>query len=214
MRKPDCSRLVCGFMPALLVLVAFAGAAEAREDGARLVSSAGGAITFQVTVPGAGIVPASGGTVRLVIDGYGTFSPPGAVELPGRTFRVAIPPIGEPRVSTTVIEEERLGPLNLFRVPGERFIEGENGIPITEQYYPPDPWANGGGLPLVEALPASFMGRQRILPIRINPLVIDSGRRASRPHAVGDGQLRKRRRAIRDGRSRGGSPWRRVEAAL
>jgi len=173
--KPDRSRSVCGLIPAIFVLLAFTGAAGAREDGARLVSSAGGAITFEVTVPGAGIVPASGGTVRLVIDGYGTFSPPGAVELPGRTFRVAIPPFGEPRVSTTVLEEERLGPLNLFRVPGERFIEGENGIPITEQYYPPDPWANGGGLPLVEAFPASFMGRQRILPIRINPIVLDAG---------------------------------------
>ncbi|MCX5752643.1 MAG: hypothetical protein NTW97_03220, partial [Candidatus Krumholzibacteria bacterium] len=141
----------------------------------RLVSSAGGAIAFEVTVPGAGMVPAPGGTVRLVIDGYGTFSPPGAVELPGRTFRVAIPPSGEPRVSWAVLEEERLGPLNLFRVPGERLIGGEDGIPITEQYYPPDPWASGGGLPLVEALAASFMGRQRILPIRINPLIIDAG---------------------------------------
>jgi hypothetical protein len=162
-------------VPALLVLLAFAGAAGARENGARLVSSAGGAITFEVTVPGAGMVPAAGGTVRLVIDGYGTFSPPGAAELPGRTFRVAIPPFGEPRVSTTVLEEERLGPINLFRVPGERLIEGENGIPVTEQYYPPDPWANGGGLPLVEALESSFMGRQRILPIRINPIVLDAG---------------------------------------
>ncbi len=162
-------------MPALLVLLALAGAAAAREDGARLVSSAGSAVTFEVTVPSAGMVPAAGGAFRLAIEGYGTFSPPGAVELPGRTFRVAIPRYGEPRVSVTVLEEERLGPLNLVRVPGERFIEGENGVPVTERYFPPDPWANGGGLPLYEALPASFMGRQRVLPIRINPLVLDAG---------------------------------------
>jgi len=159
----------------LLVILALAGAATAREEGVRLVSSAGSAVTFEVTVPGARVVPAPGGAVRLVIEGYGTFSPPGAVELPGRTFRVAIPRYGDPRVSVTVLEEERLGPLNLVRVPGERFIEGENGVPVTEQYYPPDPWANGGGLPLYEALAASFMGRQRVLPIRINPLVLDAG---------------------------------------
>jgi hypothetical protein len=175
LRKPDRGRPVCGLIPFLLAILAFTGAALAREDGVRLVSSAGGAVTFEVTVPEAGTVPAPGGTIRLVIGGYGTFSPPGAAELPGRTFRIAIPPVGEPRVSWTVLEEERLGPLNLSRVPGERLVEGEDGMPTTEQYYPPDPWANGGGLPFVEALAASFMGRQRILPIRINPLILDAG---------------------------------------
>ena len=208
LRKPDCIRPARLLVPALLVLLAFTGAAGAREDGARLVSSAGGAVTFEVTVPGAAMVPAPGGTVRIVIDGYGTFSPPGAVELPGRTFRVAVPQLGEPRVSVTVLEEERLGPLNLVRVPGERFVEGENGMPITEQYYPPDPWANGGGLPLFEALAASFMGRQRILPIRINPLVVDAGgarlvRKLSVTVSFGTG-----RRALRDGRSRAKLPLR------
>ena len=49
MRKPDRIRQVLGLMPALLVLSALAGTAGARESGVRLVSSAGGAVTFEVT---------------------------------------------------------------------------------------------------------------------------------------------------------------------
>jgi hypothetical protein len=167
-------RLIRGLAPWLFALLALAPAASARENGVRLVSSSVGALSFEISVPAARIVPAAGGAVRIVIEGYETFSPAGAVELPGNAFRVAIPSIGEPRVSAAVLEEERLGPLNLARVPAERLVEGENGIPVTEQYYPPDPWLHGGGLALVEAGTASFMGRQRVLPIRVNPLVIDA----------------------------------------
>jgi len=178
-------RLCRAFSPWFSVLLVLAPSAAARGSGARLVSSAGSAVTFEITIPGATIVPAPGGTVRVVIDGYGTFSPPGAVELPGRAFRVAVPQFGDARVSAAVLEEERVGPLNLTRVPGERFVEGENGIAVTEQYYPPDPWADGGGPKLVEAGTASFMGRQRVLPIRINPLIIDaSGARLVRRLSV------------------------------
>jgi len=178
-------RLRCAFIPWLSVLLVLAPPAAARESGVRLVSSAGSAVSFEITIPGATIAPAAGGAVRVVIDGFGTFSPPGAVELPGRAFRVAVPQFGDPRVSATVLEEERIGPLNLARVPGERLVEGENGIAVTERYYPPDPWANGGGPPLVEAAAASFMGRQRVLAVRINPLIIDaSGARLVRKLSV------------------------------
>ena len=178
-------RLIRALWPWFLTLALVASSAEAREKGTRLVSSSGGGMSFEVTVPAARIVSAAGGAVKIVIDGYGTFSPPGAVELPGAAFRIAIPPIGEPRVTATVLEEERLGPLNLVRVAAERFVEGQNGMAGTEQYYPPDPWANGGGLPLVEARHASFMGRQRVLPIRVSPLIMDaSGARLVRKLSI------------------------------
>ena len=178
-------RLIRALWPWFLLMPLLAFSVEAREKGTRLVSSSGGAVSFEVTVPAARIVSVAGSAVRVVIDGYGTFSPPGAIELPGAAFRVAIPAIGEPRVTATVLEEERIGPLNLARVAAERFVEGQNGMAGTEQYYPPDPWANGGGLPLVEARPASFMGRQRVLPIRVNPLIIDaSGARLVRKLSI------------------------------
>jgi hypothetical protein len=178
-------RLIRGLAPGLFTIIALSPWAEARDRDVSLVSSSSGAVSFEIAVPEAKIVSAAGGTVRVLIDGYGTFSPAGAVELPGRAFRIAVPAIGEPRVTATVLEEERIGVLNLARVSAERFIEGESGIPITERYYPPDPWTDGGGLELVETGKPSFMGRQRVLPIRVNPLIVDAtGARLVRRLAV------------------------------
>jgi len=161
------------FLAALTVLCSSPlGAASAARD-ARLVSSTGTAVVFEVLIPAAEIVPATDGRVRVVLDGFGTFSPAGAVELPGKTYRIAIPAEGEPRVFASVIEEENLGSLALARVAGERFIGEENGVPVSEEYYPPDPWKDGGAPPVVVILKPSFMGRQRILPVRVNPLVLD-----------------------------------------
>jgi hypothetical protein len=143
------------------------------SHSARLVSSGAGFVSFEVVCSGARVVPAGDGTVRVLIDGFGTFSPPGAVELPGRTFHVAIPPEGNPRISVSVIEEESFGRLALSRVFGERLVEGEDGFPTGERYLPPDPWREGGAPPLASALEPSFMGRQRVLPVRINPLSVD-----------------------------------------
>ena len=149
-------------------LAAFAGV-----QGIRLVSSSDKTVSFEITVPAPAIVPQDGGRVRVLLDGYGTFSPPGAFELPGRTFRVAIPPDGSARIVSSVLEEERLGPLDIVRVPGERLIEGENGIPASQLYYPPDPWTEGFAPELCVAGEPSFMGRQRVLPIRVTPLALD-----------------------------------------
>lgn len=148
------------------------GAASAARD-ARLVSSTASAVSFEVSVPAARIVSAGDGLVRVLLDGFGTFSPAGAVELPGKTFRIAIPAEGRPRVSASVVEEENLGSLALARVAGERFIGEENGVPVSETYYPPDPWAVGYEPPVVSALEPSFMGRQRVLAVRVSPLALD-----------------------------------------
>ncbi|MDD4856587.1 MAG: C25 family cysteine peptidase [Candidatus Krumholzibacteria bacterium] len=178
-------RLISGLVPWLFALVAFCPRVLARDGNVSLVSSSSSSVSFEIAVPEARIVSAAGGTMRVLIDGYGTFSPAGAVELPGRAFRIAVPALGEPRVTATVLEEESIGILNLARVGAERFVEGENGIPVTERYYPPDPWADGGGLELVEAGKPSFMGRQRVFPIRVNPLIIDAtGARLVRRLAV------------------------------
>jgi hypothetical protein len=167
------SKVVSGLAPVILLLVCVSGA-SARPADVRLVSEAGATITFEVTVPAPRIVSAANGEVKVLLEGYGTFSPPGAVLLPGRTFRVAIPAAGEPRVSASVIEIENMGALHLARVPGERLIRGENDMPVTEQYYPSDPWQGAGYPPLVIADAPSFMGRQRVLPIRVNPLRVDA----------------------------------------
>lgn len=185
MKCPFSLRAFGGSWPLLILLACLPAAALALPANVRLVSSSGGSISFEVVVPAPRIVPGASGEVRVLLDGYGTFSPPGAVELPGRTFRVAIPPGGQARFSVSVIEEQSLGPLKLAHVAGERVVREENGIPVTEPYYPPDPWQEGYCPPLVSADAPCFMGRQRILPINVNPLQIDpNGARLARKLAI------------------------------
>ncbi len=118
---------------------------------------------------------AGDGGVRVAMHGYGSFSPPGAVEIPGKTFHVAIPLYGVPHLAAYVLEEEVLGDLQLSRVPGERLLRGENDFPRTEIFYPPDPWADTGMPPMVSAGRPCFMGRQRVLPVKVNPLILGRG---------------------------------------
>lgn len=168
-----CSR--CLGAALLLVLVPVH---EAWSRGTKLLQSSRNAITFEVVVPDPVIVPAGDGKVRLRLEGYGTVSPPGALEIPVKTFHVAVPLSGGVRVSATVQAEEHLGALQLVRVPAERFIKGENDVPSTEIYYPPDPWRSSDYPSLVTAERPSFMGRQRVLPVRVCPLSL--GREGAR----------------------------------
>ncbi len=161
-----------GFVLWLVVSTGSVQAATAPK-GARLVSSGAGFVSFEVVCSDPRIARAEDGAVRVLIDGFGTFSPPGAAELPGRTFHVAIPPDGAPRVSFTVLEEENLGRLSLERVYGERLVEGEDGLPAGERYLPPEPSLGEDASRLVSALEPAFMGRQRVLPVRVVPLSID-----------------------------------------
>jgi hypothetical protein len=157
------------------VLFGLSIAGSVRAEGFRLISSTERSVSFEVTVPQPDLVTEPGGLVRIRIEGYGTFSPPGAYELPGAAFRVAVPPAGEPAVTASVLESTPLGNLRLARVYGERLIGTEDGIPITERFLPSDPWSDGYLPPLVYAGVPAFMGRQRVLPVRVNPLIFDAG---------------------------------------
>ncbi len=148
---------------------------SAADSGAKLIRSGPSSVTFEISVPQPRIDRGDDGA-RIVIDGYGTFSPPGAPVYPCRTFNVAVPAGGNPSISWTVTESEPVGRLTLARVPAERFIEyGEDGIPITELFLPEDPWL---GRPLPETVTVvdpAMMGRQRVLPVRVHPLTGENG---------------------------------------
>ncbi len=147
----------------------------AGAEGFRLLSSTERSVSFEVIVPPAELVTREDGLVRVRIDGYGTFSPAGAYELPGNSFRVAVPPTGEPRVSFEMLETERLGRFDLARVYGERFVDQGDGMLRTERFMPPDPWSDGYLPPVVSAGRIAFMGRQRVLAVRVNPLLLRDG---------------------------------------
>ena len=163
----------CGCYLGAAVLLALVSGHEARGGETRLLRSNRNMITFEVTVPDPELVGAGDGRVRVKLSGYGAVSPPGAFEIPGKTFHVAIPPGVDVRVSAIVQGEDRLGALRLARVPAERFIRGENDIPSTEIFYPPDPWQSSDYPTLVVTAGPAFMGRQRVLPVRVNPLILD-----------------------------------------
>lgn len=141
----------------------------------RLLSSDRTAVTFEIVVPEPAVVDAGEGTSRVVIEGYGTFSPPGAPELPGRSFLVAIPSTGEASVSWSVSEYQDIGDIPLSRVKGYRFRKGEDGMPVSEGYIPSDPWEGGYRARTVSQGEVSFMGRQRVLSVRVIPLVPGPG---------------------------------------
>ena len=146
---------------------------RAADRDSRIIATSERSITFEIEIPRAEIVPAGDGFVRVLLDGYGSFSPPGAPGLPGRSFRVALPPEGGYQIASSVLEWESLGRIRLARVFGERLVKGKDGIPITERFMPEDPWRDGYRPDIVGTGTASFMGRQRVLPVRVNPLVIE-----------------------------------------
>ena len=149
--------------------------ASAAGTRAKLIRSDPSSVTFEISVPQPHIERGDDGA-RIVIDGYGTFSPPGAPVFPGRTFNVAVPADGNPSVSWTVTESEALGRLSLVRVMAERFIRyGDDGIPVTEPYLPEDPWDGRLFLETVTFVDPAMMGRQRVLPVRVSPLMEQDG---------------------------------------
>ncbi len=149
--------------------------ASAAGTGAKLIRSDASSVTFEISVPQPRLESGADG-MRVVIAGYGTFSPPGAPVLPGRAFHVAVPPEGNPSLSWTVTESEALGPLSLARVMAERFVRyGDDGIPVTEVFLPEDPWNGVVPLEAVTITGPAMMGRQRVLPVRVCPLMRQDG---------------------------------------
>ncbi|MCU0639417.1 MAG: C25 family cysteine peptidase [Candidatus Krumholzibacteria bacterium] len=158
------------------VIILSAASVPAYAAGTKLLSSDGSTITFEISVPAAGILNAPQGGVRVLLDGYGSFSPEGAFEVPGRTFLVAIPAWGSARIEANVVEADALGELTLARVMGRRLVRGEDEMAATEYFAPQgDPWEGRIMAGLAEAGEPSMMGRQRVLPIRINPLIAGEG---------------------------------------
>ena len=79
----------------------------APDDGVRLAPATPGAVRFTVTVPPARLSPvtADGSAQALSIAGYGTGSPDATpTALPGRLLLVAVPPLGDVRLTAAASE--------------------------------------------------------------------------------------------------------------
>jgi hypothetical protein len=168
------SKAVLALIPVLAAAL-WAGPALGDRTRATLLGSGGSSVTFEIELPEPELATGPDG-VRVILPQYGTFSPKGAPELPGRIYNVAVPGAGAVRVTWSVTASSDLGTFELRRVPGERLRGYEDGIPVTETFMPPDPW--NGGLPTatVSAGEPAMMGRQRVVPVRVCPLSRENGR--------------------------------------
>ncbi|MDD3642062.1 MAG: C25 family cysteine peptidase [Candidatus Krumholzibacteria bacterium] len=162
-------------MAAALAAAILPASAMAAAPEARLIGSGRSSLTFEIALPEPEIASGEDGA-RVTLPGYGTFSPAGAPELPGRVYNIAVPSAGAVRVTWSIASSSDLGVLELRRVPGERFVGYGDGIPVTETFLPPDPW--GGEIPVetVTAGEPAMMGRQRVVPVRVCPLSREGGR--------------------------------------
>ncbi|MCD6379956.1 hypothetical protein J7M07_05870, partial [bacterium] len=134
------------------------------------LKSSGRTISFEIVIQKPDVFSTDGAGVRIILEGYGTFSPPGAVEIPGRIFNVAIPLEGDISLRAAVLEREDLGDIRLARKMGSRLVRGEDNTNLTENYLPDDPWVGKGLLPVVSTGREHFMGRVRVLPVRVSPV--------------------------------------------
>lgn len=152
----------------LSVLLLTCSVSLARIENVR---TSGGRVTFDIVIDQPELRETSDGAVRILLEGYGTFSPPGAPELPGRIFNVAVPPEGEPSVRAAVLSRQSLGNIRPALREGSRLRRGKDDIPVTETYLPEiNPWEGRGLPPVVSAVSRSFMGRVMVLPVRVIPV--------------------------------------------
>ncbi len=100
------STLAPGLGVALLALAAPAWAATGAATGVRLAPATPGGVRFTVTVPAPRLVriEAEAGVDRLDLDGYQASGLPGSPAVPVRTLLVAVPPVGEVRLTAVASE--------------------------------------------------------------------------------------------------------------
>ena len=89
-----------------VLLAAFFGLAPraaAAPDGVRLLPSTSSTVRLVVEVPAPRLEPVRAGSpsMRLVVDGYESVSPPGRPALPERVLTVAVPATGTVSVLAT-----------------------------------------------------------------------------------------------------------------
>ncbi len=158
---------------AFLILLIFPTLASPQK--VTEVSSGSNYVEFVVELPEPERHEFQDGSIELRFDGFGVMTPAGAPELPGKVLRVAIPDLGSFRVDYDLLERVKIGKVKLRRVKGERLIKGEDGVPYSVFFDVPDPWPEDFWPEPVKPLAPSYMGRLRVLPVRVIPVVKEGG---------------------------------------
>lgn len=154
-------------------------ARAASEDGVTMAPASAGGVRFSVQVPEPQfeLIPGPDGFTRMTVPGWSNDGLPGEPALPSRVITVAVPPLGDVRLSAVGSESfDRSGTLlapSPVQVPGARA-----GEPAAEQLLR-SPRAYARRVPLdqprARVLEVSWLRNQRVARIRIEPASYDPG---------------------------------------
>ena len=166
---------------ALTLLLPGAAMAVAPIPAVRLTASGPASIQFDVSVPAPRFAPVPGGgaapaPLELRLEGFSSDAPAGSPALPARIVVVAVPPLGEVRVTASGEAAEAHDGLLLapqpYAVPGDR-----SNTPV---YWSSDTaYAGAGARPGVRArlLGVAWLRNQRIARIVVYPADYDAAAR-------------------------------------
>lgn len=159
-------------------ILAAAGPARAASrvpgvlPGLKLAPSTPGAVRFTVQVPAARFVPieAEAGVTRLELDGYEGDGLPGAPAIPARTVLVAVPPLGEVRLTAVASEVSPSEGVTLS--PNLGLDEARKPVMVRR-----DPAAygrEGQSTPIAaRLLGVTWMRNQRVAQVAIEPVAYE-----------------------------------------
>ena len=170
-------RAVCGpalFALSLLVGGGVPGSAAAQPQGVKLTATGDATIRFEVSVPAPRLVtvPAAAGTepaTRLELEGHESGVGSGDPALPGRILVLAVPPLGEIRVSATGSEAEVRDAFLLAPVPG---VPPEDPAQVRRAA-----GTDARPGPRAELLGVGWLRNQRVARVAVFPADYDAGAR-------------------------------------
>ena len=148
----------------------------AKTDGVRLAPPTPGAVRFTVTVPEARVtrIDAEQKIDQLALDGYIAEGEPGTPALPVRTVMVAVPPIGDVRLTASATEAAVHEDVTLAPFPGQ---DGQGRAVRTDRKLAAY-GATGSGTPVgARLLGVTWMRNQRVARIAIEPVAYEPAAR-------------------------------------
>jgi hypothetical protein len=153
-----------------------AARASAGDAAIRMAPATPGGVRFTVTVPPPSLarVDTVGQVVRLAFPGYGTVGEPGTPALPTRTVLVAVPPLGEVRLSAVASETSVRDGVTLAGYPGIDSTGRSVPVPRRLAAY----MAVGSGTPPgAQLLEVTWMRNQRVARVLIAPAAYEPAAR-------------------------------------
>src|SRR5262245_32906120 len=159
------------------MLAAAAPAALGRStDGVRLAPATPGAVRFTVAVPVPKLtrVDLEQGFDALALEGYSAQGEPGTPVLPTRTLTIAVPPVGDVRLTAAATETNVREGVTLAPFPGlDREGRSVQATRKLAAY-----GATGSGAPMAaRLLGVTWMRNQRVARVSIEPVAYEPSAR-------------------------------------